>query len=238
MHTNKNTLIDLLPKEIQGVILSKANLVDFDLSQKICIVHQKTQYLYFPIDGFISIVQNIDQYPPLEVGMIGHEGVLGAEIILGIQTNCFSAIVQGSGSAWQIRVDDFLDHISNIPKLKQIINSYIAIRISQLGLSASCEHFHEIGPRLAKWLLMSKDRAKSSSFLMTHEFISLMLGIRRVGVTTAAADFRRRGLIDYHRGEMTILNHDGLKSEACSCYEKNREIYTSLIHQFNVVKIS
>lgn len=113
--------------------------------------------------------------------------------------------------------------------LKRIIHSYISVRIGQLGLSAACEHFHEIGPRLAKWLLMSQDRAQSPTFLMTHEFIALMLGVRRVGVTTTASDFRRRGLIEYHRGEMRVLNRSALQAEACSCYQKNRQIFSALI---------
>ncbi len=224
----KNNLINLLSKEAQDLLLSKAELTDFKLSKVICIVNEPIEFLYFPIDGFISIIQDIEEHPPLEVGMIGREGVLGAELILGTNTNAFGAIVQGAGSAWQIRANDFLVEVNKNPEIKNIISAYIAVRISQLGLSAACEHFHEIGPRLAKWLLMSQDRAKSSTFLMTHKFISLMLGVRRVGITTTAADFRRRGLIEYHRGEMKILNRTGLKAEACSCYQKNIKIYSSL----------
>jgi CRP-like cAMP-binding protein len=222
----KNNLINLLSKEAQDLLLSKAELTDFNLSKVICIVNEPIEFLYFPIDGIISIIQDIEEHPPLEVGMIGREGVLGAELILGTKTNAFGAIVQGAGSAWRIRANDFL--MAANPEIKNIISAYIAVRIRQLGLSAACEHFHEIGPRLAKWLLMSQDRAKSSTFLMTHKFISLMLGVRRVGITTTAADFRRRGLIEYHRGEMKILNRTGLKAEACSCYQKNIKIYSSL----------
>ena len=226
---NKNNLINLLSKEAQDLLLSRAELTDIKLSEIICIANEPTEFLYFPIDGFISIVQDIDKHPPLEVGMIGREGVLGAELLLGTKTNTFGAIVQGAGSAWKIGANDFLAVAHVSPEIKNIIGSYIAIRVSQLGLSVACEHFHEIGPRLAKWLLMSQDRAKSSTFLMTHEFISLMLGVRRVGITTTAAEFRRRGLIEYHRGEMKILNRVGLKSEACSCYQQNIKIYSSLV---------
>jgi CRP-like cAMP-binding protein len=226
---SKNNLIDLLPKKLQEPLLAKSELTELNLSNIICQVDKPIDYIYFPVDGFISIVQSIDEHPPLEVGMIGREGVLGAEITLGLKTNPFSAIVQGCGNAWRIKAKEFLVEVKNNLELKVIIDSYLAVRINQLGLSAACEHFHEIGPRLAKWLLMSQDRAKSPTFLMTHEFISLMLGVRRVGVTTAAADFRRRGLIEYHRGEMKVLNRAALKAEACSCYQKNRKIYTNLI---------
>ncbi len=226
---NKNFLINSLPNKLRESLLSKAEFIEITLSQMICASSTRIEHLYFPVDGFISILQSIDKHPPLEVGMIGREGMLGAEVILGITVNSFGAIVQGSGNAWKINVKDFLSEVNNHQELKDIVSIYLAIRMAQLGLSAACEHFHEIGPRLAKWLLMSEDRAQSSTFQMTHEFISLMLGVRRVGVTTAAADFRRRGMIEYHRGEMKILDRTTLKTEACSCYQKNRKIYSSLL---------
>ena len=227
---NKNVLLNQLTKKIQESILSDAELIQINLSQVICLAEETQEYLYFPIDGFFSLVQLIDEHPPLEIGMIGREGVLGSEIILGVEINMFGAIVQGSGESWKISTSDFMNHFNKIPELKSVIQKYLSIRIRQLGLSASCEHFHEIGPRLAKWLLMSQDRAQSSTFLMTHEFISLMLGIRRVGVTTTAADFKRKGLIDYHRGEIKIMNRDGLIGESCSCYQVNRNIYSRTIN--------
>lgn len=226
---NQNLLITLLPKKTQEALLAKSILTELKLSQITCVVDKPTEYLFFPVDGFISITQEIDEHPPLEVGMIGREGVLGSEVILGVSTNTFGAIVQGAGNAWRINVADFLIETKNNPELKRIINLYSAVRINQLGQSAACEHFHEIGPRLAKWLLMSQDRAQSPTFLMTHEFIALMLGVRRVGVTTIASDFRRRGLIEYHRGEIKVLNRVALKAEACSCYQKNKKIFSSLI---------
>jgi len=226
---NKNALINLLPQRNQNALLSNAELVELNLSQIICKVGEITTHIFFPINCFISITQDIDHYPPIEIGMIGREGLLGAETALGVNSNPFGALVQGAGSAWKIESQLLLNQIKNDPKLKQIINAYLAVRINQLGLSAACEHFHQIGPRLAKWLLMSQDRAQSTTFLMTHEFISLMLGVRRVGITTTAADFRRRGLIEYHRGEIKVLNRVALMSEACSCYMKNRKIYSSLM---------
>ena len=226
---NINNLINLMPDNVQKNILSKAQLISIELSQIIHVADQSLEYLYFPQDGFISIVQTIDSYPPLEVGMIGREGMLGVELMLGIETALFGAIVQGSGNTWKIKASDFLAIIKDSAELEAVMKAYLAVRMSQIGLSAACEHFHEIAPRLAKWLLMSQDRAQSTVFLMTHEFIALMLGVRRVGVTTSAAEFRRRGLIEYSRGTIEILNRAGLESEACSCYQKNRKIYSSLI---------
>jgi CRP-like cAMP-binding protein len=218
---NKNLLINLLPIKTQESILDRADLTKLTLSNVICIANDSTEYVYFPVDGFISITQSVDKQLPIEIGMIGREGVLGAELSLGLTINPFGAIVQGSGFAWRIRAKDFLSEMKKSNELKVIVNRYISARIRMLGLSAGCEHFHEIGPRFAKWLLMSQDRAQSNTFFMTHEFISLMLGVRRVGVTTTASDFRRRGLIDYRRGEIKILNRIALEDEACSCYKQS-----------------
>ena len=218
---NKNLLINLLPIKTQESILDRADLTKLTLSNVICIANDSTDYVYFPVDGFISITQIVDKQLPIEIGIIGREGILGSELSLGLTVNPFGAIVQGSGFAWRIRAKDFLSEMKKSNDLKVIINRYISARIRMLGLSAGCEHFHEIGPRFAKWLLMSQDRAQSNTFFMTHEFISLMLGVRRVGVTTTASDFRRRGLIDYRRGEIKILNRVALEDEACSCYKKN-----------------
>jgi CRP-like cAMP-binding protein len=218
---NKNLLINLLPIKTQESILDRADLTELTLSNVICTANHPTEYIYFPVDGFISITQSVDKQLPIEIGMIGREGVLGAELSLGLTVNPFGAIVQGSGFAWRIRAKDFSSQMKKSNELKVVINRYISARIRMLGLSAGCEHFHEIGPRFAKWLLMSQDRAQSSTFFMTHEFISLMLGVRRVGVTTTASDFRRRGLIDYRRGEIKILNRIALEDEACSCYKQN-----------------
>jgi CRP-like cAMP-binding protein len=218
---NKNLLINLLPIKTQESILDRADLTKLTLSNVICIANDSTEYVYFPVDGFISITQSVDKQLPIEIGMIGREGILGSELSLGLTVNPFGAIVQGSGFAWRIRAKDFLSEMKKSNELKVIVNHYISARIRMLGLSAGCEHFHEIGPRFAKWLLMSQDRAQSNTFFMTHEFISLMLGVRRVGVTTTASDFRRRGLIDYRRGEIKILNRVALEDEACSCYKQS-----------------
>ncbi len=226
---NKNALINLLPENAQEDFFSKAHLVELNLSQVINEVDAHTTHIYFPRNCFLSLTQRIEGFPLIEVGMIGREGLLGSEIILGARNNSFGALVQGAGFAWKIDSQVFLSQINKSIEFQEIIKTYLAVRMSQLGLSIACEHFHEIGPRLAKWLLMSQDRAQSATFFMTHEFISLMLGVRREGVTSAAVDFRRKDLIDYHRGEMKILNRVALKAEACSCYQQDRKIYTSFM---------
>jgi len=109
------------------------------------------------------------------------------------------------------------------------LDRYIYVLMTQLAASAICLRFHLIGPRLARWLLMSQDRAHANGFRVTQEFLAYMLGVRRVGVTTAAVSLQRKGLIDYHRGELTVLDRRGLEAVACSCYASDRAAYAGLI---------
>jgi CRP-like cAMP-binding protein len=109
-----------------------------------------------------------------------------------------------------------------------LVQTNLLVRLHQQTLAAACERFHTIGPRLARWLLMSQDRAQSDTFHVTQEFMALLLGVRRVGVTVAAREFQQSGLIEYHRGELTVLNRSALEAQACSCYAADRLIYADL----------
>lgn len=227
---DNNLLIQRLAKVERDAFFSAAEWIPLKISEVICESDGPSQYLHFPTDGFISLVQKTDHHPPLEIGVIGREGCQGAEAVLGLKTNLFTAHVQGVGHAWRIELPHLIDLARKYKKLEDLLKAYIAVRIQLLGLSTACEHFHEIGPRLAKWLLMSQDRAQSPTFTMTHEFIGLMMGVRRVGITTTASDFKKRGLINYHRGIMQVLDREALILQACSCYEKNREVYARLMY--------
>ncbi len=211
----------------QEKFYSKAELIPLIISQKIAEYKKPIDHLYFPIDGFISIYEATHGHPLLEVGMIGREGMLGEEVILGAKKHNFGGIIQGPGEAWKISTQDFKSLIAISTELREITKSYLAVRLQQLGLSIACEHFHEIRARLAKWLVMSQDRAQSSTFHMTHEFIALMLGVRRVGVSIIANDFKKNGLIDYTRGQVKVIDRVALRAQACQCYKDNKSIYSS-----------
>jgi CRP-like cAMP-binding protein len=113
--------------------------------------------------------------------------------------------------------------------LQTVCHNYLLVRLHQLARAAACERFHMIGPRLARWLLMSQDRAHTSTFYMTHEFMALMLGVRRVGVTMAAGALQRSGVIEYRRGTLTVLDRTALATQACSCYTADKATYLALM---------
>jgi CRP-like cAMP-binding protein len=209
-------------------LLAICEPVDLTEGEVLEEVGGQTRYVYFPTEGFISLVTVIKGRPTLEVGMVGREGMLGTHLVLGVVTAPLHAVVQGTGVAWRIGATEFSKELARSPALQRGLNRYVYVTMMQLASSASCLRFHQIGPRLARWLLMTQDRAQSDSFHITHEFLAYMLGVRRVGITTAASELQREGLIKYRRGEIQVLNRRGLKAAACSCYAVDREAYVKV----------
>jgi CRP-like cAMP-binding protein len=202
--------------------------VELTMADVLCDGGKPIRHVYFPIEGFISLVTILDGKPVLEVGMVGHEGMLGAQMALGVISEPLHAVVQGPGSAWRIGRLAFRGELERNISLQQSLNHYLHVTMTQLASSAACLRFHHIRPRLARWLLMTQDRAHSDSFRVTHEFLAFMLGVRRVGITTAATALQRQGLVKYHRGDITILNRRNLEKAACGCYLRDRNAYDSL----------
>jgi CRP-like cAMP-binding protein len=195
----------------------------------LCEPGKATRHVYFPVDGFISMVAPIDGKPALEVGMVGREGMLGASLVLGVAMAPLHAVVQGPGAAWRIGTAAFRAELERSPALQRLLKRYLYVLMAQLAGSAACVRFHEIGPRLARWLLMSQDRAHNERFHVTQEFLAYMLGVRRVGVTAAASAMQRSGLIAYRRGEMLVQDRKGLEATACACYGNDRRTYVETL---------
>ncbi len=224
----ENNLIKRLPRTDRSRLLALCEEVPLTLSDVLCDPGKPMRYAYFPVDGFVSLVAVVDGSPGVEVGMVGREGMLGAHIALGVATAPLHALVQGAGSAHRISAQVFRTELAQSVALRDRVNRYLYVLMSQLATSSACLRFHLIGPRLARWLLMSEDHSHAKSFHVTQEFLAFMLGVRRVGITAAAGELQRAGLIEYHRGEITVLNRSGLEAAACSCYRTDREGYNKL----------
>jgi CRP-like cAMP-binding protein len=225
----ENHLIELLPRRDSKRLLARCERVELALGAVVCEPGAVTTHAYFPVDSFISLVTVIDGSPGLEVGMVGREGMLGFNLALEVPTAPFRALVQGPGLAWRIGSEALRAELALSPALRRTLGLYVHVLMTQMAESSACLHFHQISPRLARWLLMSQDRAHANVFHVTHEFLAFMLGVRRVGVTTAAVALQRAGLIDYRRGELVVIDRPGLVAMACGCYRSHQLSYAALL---------
>ena len=226
MASADNHLIELLPRRERTRLLSLCEPVELVLTEVVYEPGRAIRHVYFPTDGFVSLVMSIDGNPGLEIGMVGREGMVGAHLALGVADAPLHALVQGAGSAWRIGAPAFRRELDSSAALRRGMHHYLYVLMAQMAEAAGCLRYHLIGPRLARWLLMSQDRAHHDSFQVTQEFLAYMLGVRRVGVTKAAGDLQRRGLIEYHRGTVTVRDRTGLEAAACSCYAIDCKIYS------------
>jgi CRP-like cAMP-binding protein len=223
-----NHLIELLPEKDRLSLLAIAQPIELVMAEVLAEPGQAISYVYFPTEGSISLVALIDGHPGLEVAMVGSEGMLGGHLCLGVSASPLRAQVRHAGAAWRIGVTAFCAELALSGTLQHYLHRYLYVLFKQQARSVACLHFHLIGPRMARWLLMSQDRAHSDSFYVTHEFLAQMLGVRRTGITEAAVALQRSGLIDYHRGHLKVLNRLGLESAACNCYGADQANYAEL----------
>ncbi len=224
-----NHLLDRLPRRDRLRLIAACEPVPLVLSAELCEAGQPTRHAWFPTEGFVSLLAEAGGTPGVEVGMIGNEGLLGAHLALGVPISPQRALVQGAGMAWRIGADALDAELAQSPALRAALGRYVYVLMAQQSLSAACLRFHPIGRRLARWLLMSQDRAHSSSFPVTHEFLAHMLGVRRAGISGAAALLQADALIEYRRGHLTVLDRPGLEAASCACYAADCGAYARLL---------
>jgi CRP-like cAMP-binding protein len=181
--------------------------------------------VYFPVDCLISLLTAVDKRRTLEVGMVGNEGMAGMPVVLGVDVSGVRALVQGAGNALRMSSTRFHVAFDRDQPLQHALFRYTHALMAQISQTAACNRFHAAEARLARWLLMTRERMGLDNFPLTQEFLAHMLGLRREGVTEAAGALKRRKLIDYSRGNIQILDVRGLKASTCSCYQTVNSVY-------------
>lgn len=227
-HRVVNRLIQGLPPAQRKRLLAQCQPIHLAFGEILCEPGQPFGHVYFPLTGFISLVAVVSRHEPLEMGLIGNEGMLGATLALGVDAVPLRGIVQGSGTALRMPVPRFRAELREGSALPGVLQRYLYVLMAQLAQTAACTRFHEVDARLARWLLMTHDRAHADHFHLTHKFLAAMLGVRRSGVTIAAGALQRRGLIRYVRGKINIRDRTGLEATACECYDAVVEDYARL----------
>lgn len=220
-----NQLLDHLPVAELRRLLALSVQVPLRSGHPLAAQDGPARALLFPVRGFMSLVTPLDDHAPLQVGMVGREGVLGAHLLLGQPASPVGALVQEDGQAWGLSATALRRQLPGSPGLRRLLMRYLLVQLRHAATAAACLHFHALQARLARWLLMSQDRAEGDGFAVTQEGLARLLGVRRVGVTVAAGGLQESGLIRYHRGWITVRDREGLERAACSCYAQDRASY-------------
>ena len=214
-----NRLLAALPPNDLAHLAPMLEPVQVEVGAVLCEPGKRISHIYFPHDCLLSLLAVAEGRMTLEVGLVGREGMLGATVALGHEVTQVRAIVQRAGSASRVDSVRFRAEFARNPALQRVLYRYTDTLLAQAIQIAVCSRFHVLEARLARSLLITRDRLQSDKFHRTHEFLAHALGVRRVGVTKAASALQQQGLIIYSRGNIEILDAQGLAAASCTCYE-------------------
>ena len=227
----ENKLLAALPSEEYGLLKPGLEPVSLSLGEILFEPPDRIRNIYFPTSAIISFLTELPDGDSVEVGLVGYEGIAGVDVILGVDTASKVATVQHAGYALKIAAPALKEVFNRGGKLHQYLLQYTHALMSQISASVLCNVHHKIDGRLARWILMYHDRLDTDEFLMTHEFMANMLGIRRASVSEVAKQLQDEGLINYYRGHFRILNRQGLEEKTCQCYSVIKEIFDALYRE-------
>lgn len=228
--TATNRLLAGLPDLDQHRLLGRSSSIELGTAEVLYEPGKRIREVYFPTGGSVSLISTLRGHDQLEVGLVGDEGMLGTSLVLGVAIAPSLALVQDSGTAWQIDATAFREELERSIALRVRLQRYVHVVMCQSAQTVACTRFHVVEARLARWLLMTRDRAHSDHIHSTHELLAAILGVRRAGVTHAAGSLQQQKLIRYSRGEITILDRRGLEKSACACYVANQDTYARVMN--------
>lgn len=214
-----NRILQTLSSQEGARLLARHQQVKLTYGAILCEYGKPLRHVYFLNSGIVSLLVPVAGHPSVEVGLVGRESMAGMGLFLGVNLSPVRMLVQGAGTAMRIEAAAFHAEIKRNPSLQLELNRYLFGFMAQVSQTAGCNSFHQIGARLARWLLMTHDRVGNDKFEVTHEFLAHMLAVRRSGVSLAARILQKKKLIHYSRGKLTILHRKGLERAACACYE-------------------
>lgn len=227
--TLANRLLAALGPTDRRRLLADAVFVELETATVLGLGGAALTYAYFPTTCMVSLLAPQCGNHRLDLGLTGYEGAYGGACVLGVFATAFDAVVSGTGNAWKIEATTLAEHGRHSKDLLRVISHFLYVELRQLGTQATCSHFHPVRQRLARCLLMGQDRMRTDDLWLTHEELSLMLGVRRAGITVAAGELQGLGLIRYMRGHILIADRHGLMAQACTCYQQDLDVYQEVM---------
>lgn len=224
----RNRVLALLPPDDLEELLPHLELRQVKARELLQPGGKLAEFAYFPIDGVASMISLTELGALVEVATIGYEGMTGLSLFLGGESAALEIIMQVPGDSLRLSGKHFKKYAAE-PAFTRVMHIYTQALIAQIAQSSACNRMHPVEQRCARWLLQSHDRAKVNEFQLTHEFLSIMLGVRRASVTEVAGKLQDRGLISYHRGVIKVINRKGLENASCDCYALITDVYDKLL---------
>ena len=224
-----NRLLALLSSRDNAALRPHLERLPLDYKQSLYRADKPVDFVYFIETGVGSLVNTMANGQAAEVGTIGNEGIVGLPIVLGDDQAPTAVYVQVPGSGLRMKASLFKRELARSPTMQVVMLRYVHALFNQVAQSAACNHFHSLEQRCCRWLLMTRDRMDSDKFLLTQEFLAMMLGVQRPGVSIAAGGLQRAGLINYSRGNVAILDGVGLKKRSCECYGVSKREFDRLL---------
>jgi CRP-like cAMP-binding protein len=225
----QNRLLHLLSSEDFGLLRPHLQPVPLDYRLQLYEAQRPIHFVYFPVTAVASLVSIMKDGLAAEVGTIGNEGMVGLPIILRDSVAPTTVYVQVPGEGLRLKSSVLLQALDQSASLRIVMLRYAHAFFNQVAQTAACVHFHTIEQRCCRWLLMTRDRTQSDQFMLTQEFLGMMLGVQRSGVTLTAGRLKRKKLIEYHRGNVTILDRKGLERLSCECYAVSKGEFDRLL---------
>jgi len=224
-----NAILASLTGEDREQALAGGEIVEFKVRQGVYRPEERINDAYFPMGAILSVVARMRDGAMIEVGTIGREGTSAIPLVMGSDTTANECFCQVPGPAWKMPAEIFRSLLARSRTFREFLNRYLQAYVNMLGQLAACNRLHSVYERCARWLLMTQDRVGNDKFPLTHEFLAIMLGSRRSGVTVAAAALQKAGFIHYSHGTITILDRTGLEATSCECYKVTTEQFGALL---------
>ena len=224
-----NRLLAALPAAAYERLLPELQIVQLAMKTPLYEANRPIRHVYFPVTGVISMLASLQEGGSIEVATIGREGLVGLPVVHGAATSPMGTIVQIPGSLARMPAEVLRAEMERGGPLMQLLHRYTQAFLGQLAQSVACNGRHKLQKRLARWLLMTQDRAGGEVFPITHEFMAQMLGVRRAGVTEALQALQAAGLVRYRHGWMEVTDRGGLEAVSCECYRIIRAEYARML---------